>query len=148
MAKRGRPPKGAAQVEHLSGSMDAKTRLRVIMETVSGTKTIREACQELGVEKSAFYKMRDKALEGAIESLEPRQVGRPRAIVSRKDKKIEELEKELLEARMNLEAAYIREELSIAMPHVLINRDEDKKKKRKAKKKKKKSRQDRKRNTQ
>ena len=148
MAKRGRPVKGAESANHLPGSIDAKTRLRVIMETISGTKNVKQACEELGIEKSAFYKLRDKALAGALENLEPRQVGRPRAVRSVKDKKIEELEQELLETRMNLEAAYIREELSVAMPHVLINRTEDKKKKRKAKKKKKKSRADRKRNTQ
>ena len=135
MAKRGRPVKGAKKVDHLPGSVDAKTRLRVIMETVSGEKSIRQACQELGVEKSAFYKMRDKALEGAIQTLEPRQVGRPRAVATEKDKKIEALQEELLQMRKELEAAYIREELSIAMPHVLINREEETKKKRKAKKK-------------
>ena len=148
MAKRGRPPKGAQQVDHLSGSIDAKARLRVIMETVSGQKNIREACRELGVEKSRFYKMRDKALAGALESLEPRQVGRPRAMATGKDKKIEELEQELLEMRMDLEAARIREELSIAMPHVLINRQEQEKQAEhsKAKKKTKKKR-DRKKST-
>jgi transposase-like protein len=148
MAKRGRPVKGPGNVEHLPGSIDAKTRLRVIMETISGTKSVKQACEELGIEKSAFYKLRDKALAGALEHLEPRQVGRPRAIPSPKDKKIEELEKELLETRMHLEAAYIREELSVAMPHVLINRKSGKDKKKKEKAKKKKSRQDRKRNTQ
>ena len=139
MAKRGRPPRGAKQVDHLTGSIDAKARLRVIMETVSGQKSIKEACRELGVEKSAFYTMRDKALAGALESLEPRQMGRPRAITTGKDKKIEELEHELLETRMDLEAAHIREELAIAMPNVLIDRHkrEDSAKKKKAKKKKK-----------
>lgn len=124
MAKRGRPIKGIEHVEDLNASDDAKLKLKTVMATLTGEKSIEEACAELGVEKSAFFKMRDRALVGALHGLEPRQVGRPRKEKTTDQERIEDLEEELQEMRIDLEAAYIREELAVAMPHVLIPREE------------------------
>ena len=46
---RGRPPEGPGLVEKQEGSEPAKERLRVILETITGSKTVREACGELGM---------------------------------------------------------------------------------------------------
>jgi len=124
MAKRGRPIKGIEHVEDLNASDDAKLKLKTVMATLTGEKSIEEACEELGVEKSAFFKMRDRALVGALHGLEPKQVGRPRKEKTTDQERIEDLEEELQEMRIDLEAAYLREELAVAMPHVLISKEE------------------------
>jgi hypothetical protein len=126
MAQRGRPRQGGEGVDRLEGTQDAKERLAVIMDTVSGKLTIQQACDQLGIAKSAFYKLREQALKGALENLEPKAMGRPAAVVTPEQERIEELEHELRETRMDLEAAYLREELAVAMPHVLIDREERK----------------------
>lgn len=119
MSKRGRPIKGTDKIESLQGSADAKHRLKIIMQSVSGELTIEEACNELGMEKSAFYRMREKALSGALSSLEPKEVGRPRTQQSEDQEYIEDLEAAMQVMRIELEASRIREELAISMPHVL-----------------------------
>ncbi|MFC1582494.1 helix-turn-helix domain-containing protein [Planctomycetota bacterium] len=125
MGKRGRPIKGTEKIASLEGSADAKRRLQVIMQSISGELSVGEACKELGVEKSAFYRMREKALSGALASLEPKEVGRPRTPEPTADQQyISELEAKTQQLRIALEAAQIREELAIAMPHVLVSRQQ------------------------
>ena len=111
--------------------MHAKERLKIIMETVSGSLSIVEACGKLQISEAAFHKMRKKALREALISLEPGTVGRPPRPPTESDSRVVELEKEITELRIDLEAARIREELAIAMPHVLENRHKRSKKKRK-----------------
>lgn len=107
-----RPPKGPGIVEGMDGSEQAKERLHVILETVSGEKTIAEACEELGIGESQFHKIRKEALSGALEQLEPRAVGRPGRGADgelAQEERIRELEEELKTLR-------IREHLTQASP--------------------------------
>lgn len=128
--KRGRPVKGPEKIDSLEGSADAKRRLQVIMQSLSGELSLAEACDELGMEKSAFYRMRDKALSGALSSLEPKEAGRPRSPEPTEQQHyIAELEAQTQELRIALEAAQIREELAIAMPQVLVSRQHEEKQK-------------------
>lgn len=137
MAKRGRPIKGTDKIDHLPGSIDAKQRLAVIMKSISGELSIREACRKLGIEKSAFYRMRDTVLSSALASLEPKERGRPRTPAPTEEQEyIADLEATVREQRIELEASLIREELAIAMPHVLQSREEMQKKKAQKKRKK------------
>lgn len=119
MSNRGRPIKGSEKIESLEGSADAKARLKVIMQSISGELSVSEACKELGMEKSAFYRLREKALSGALSSLEPQEVGRPRTQQSEEQEYIEDLEAAMQVMRIELEASRTREELAISMPHVL-----------------------------
>jgi len=139
--KRGRPIKGAQKIESLAGSADAKHRLQVIMKSISGELSIREACRQLGMEKSAFYRLREKVLASALSSLEPKASGRPRIPAPTPEEEyIAELEEKVVNQRIALEASMIREELAISMPHVLLSR---RKKVPEKKSKKKKNRQNR-----
>lgn len=125
-----RPPKGPAAAQDLSGSSEAKRKLEVILETIAGKKEVNEACLELGISEAAFHEMRAKVLQSAVERLEPRPAGRPRKEPTAEERRIAELEAELKEARLRLEAANIREELRLIMPHVLKPRESTLEKKR------------------
>jgi flagellar motility protein MotE (MotC chaperone) len=116
---RGRPVKGPGLVERLEGTEGAKKRLRVILETIAGEKSVEEACRELGIGKSAFHQIRAKVMQAALQDLEPRQAGRPAAEPSESEEKIASLEKELDEAQLALQVAHVREELLLGMPEMM-----------------------------
>jgi len=116
---RGRPPLGPGLVEHLQGSSRAKARLKALLDTLAGKCTIADACDELGIGEAAFHKMRQRVLQGALGGLEPAQLGRPPAGVSPADSPLAEIQQELRDLRLQLQAARVREEIAIAMPHLL-----------------------------
>ncbi len=123
---RGRPPSGPNLVGGLDGPDEAKRRLRVILETVAGTRTIAEACAELGISEAAFHNLRKQALEAAVEGLAPRPAGRPRKDADPEQRRIRELEEQVFLLRKDLQAARIREEIAVAMPHLLKKAKQDK----------------------
>ena len=115
----GRPPKGSELVEGLEGSGDAKARLKVAIETLMGSKTIGEACEELGVKEAMLHVLRTRALQGALEALEPKAMGRPRKEVSADPRLIEDLKEENERLQRELQASRAREALAVSMPGVL-----------------------------
>jgi hypothetical protein len=116
---RGRHPSGPGLVEGLECPEEAKRRLKVILETVAGTRPIAEACAELGLSEAAFHNLRKQALVCAAEGLAPRPPGRPRKDGDPEQQRIRELEEQVFRLKMDLQAARIREEIAIAMPHLL-----------------------------
>lgn len=69
--KRGRSGPGA-----LSASAEARKRMAIILEALSGVRTTQEAADALGVAQARYYQLETYALEGLLASLEPRQRGR------------------------------------------------------------------------
>jgi transposase-like protein len=128
MSERGRPPQGPKLVEGLEGSEEAKRRLQLMLETIGGTKTVAEVCQELGVCESRFHELRREILQAAASASEPRPIGRP-ATPPPVEVEVENLRlhRQIQEMKMQLEAAQIREELALVMPHVLKPKPGDKK---------------------
>ncbi len=98
----GRPPKGVELIEALEGSEGAKARLRAALETMMGKKTLAEASEEIGLKEAMLHVERTQALQGALEALEPKPLGRPR--------KLEEVDPEEVE-RLRQENATLREKL-------------------------------------
>ncbi len=125
MAKRGRPQKGANLVDKLEGSISAKARLKVIMQSVSGELSVGEACKQLGIGRTAFHQLREQALSSALEGLEPRKTGRPPTGEPAQSE--QELKVQLFNIRKELEASMLREELALLMPHVLASNQTKKK---------------------
>lgn len=116
----GRRPGGVEQVGRLAGDAEAKRRLRVVLETLSGERTIEEACAELSVSESRFHELRRAALESALEGLAPGASGRPKREAPAPDpERLAELERENEELRFELQSSLVRTELALAMPHVL-----------------------------
>jgi hypothetical protein len=114
-----RPPSGPELVEGAEGSPDAKARLRVILETIAGTKTIAEACEALGIGEAAFHKLRTRVLQEAVEGLEPRKPGRKPKETSAEEEVVQGLQVELEKLKLELRAARIREELALTMPYLV-----------------------------
>jgi len=113
-----RPPEGARLVGRVQGSEHAKTRLRVILETLAGERRIASACADLGMNEAAFHKLRMRTLQDAVASLEPRPVGRPRSILTPEEIEAARLRAKNDELQRDLEAARLREEIAVTMPHV------------------------------
>ncbi len=118
MARRGRKPTGAQLVEHLEGSERAKHRLKAILETLSGQRTIPDVCAELGIQESMFHRIRAEVLQTALGRLEPRPLGRPPQTSSADDLRVAELEAENLNLRVEIKAAEIRRELAENLPRL------------------------------
>lgn len=118
--KRGRLALGAGHVHKFQASEQAKTRLELILQTLSGEKTIEDACLALSISEAAFHKLRDQTLAAALANLEPKPKGRPRKPApTAPDEDIHILRDELIDAQMRLYAAQVREEIALTMPHLL-----------------------------
>ncbi len=87
-----------------------------------------QACQELQINEARFYELRGEALSGALERLEPRRAGRPLSKPVEQDAEIAALKAEMRALRLDLQGSRVREELAIAMPHLLKPREEGGKK--------------------
>jgi hypothetical protein len=125
--RRGRRPAGAGIVDRLDGPIEAKERLRLILETLTGQRTMQDAGQLLGISERRFYVLRKEFLSSALGTLQPRNIGRPARAPVAGDEQLTELETEVQRLRVELHAARIREELALAMPH-LLRRSNSKKK--------------------
>lgn len=115
----GRPPMGVKLIDALEGSAEAKERARVILETISGSRTVSDACEALGIEETRFHELRREALEGLLGALAPRPAGRPPVAREPRDERIRELERELKLKEVDLKAAELRTEIALVMPQVL-----------------------------
>lgn len=105
-------------MERLDGSDEAKRRLRVILETVAGERDVAEACEELGIGKTAFFELRRKVLQASLTDMEPKPVGRPRKELSAEEAETARLRDENERLRTDLEISQVREEIALAMPEV------------------------------
>jgi transposase len=106
----------------------AKRRLKAILEQIGGNLTVEQACTAMGVGESVFYELRAAVLEAAAQSLEPGRPGRPRRQLDEHDERLEALEDEMQLTRIELQAARLREEIAVSMPHVLRHPRQTKKK--------------------
>ena len=118
MARRGRKPTGTNLVEHLEGSERAKARLKAILETLSGERSIPAVCEELGIHESMFHRVRSEVLQTALDRLEPRPLGRPQQQQLPQDLHVVELEEENLRLHLELKAAEVRRELAEKLPRL------------------------------
>ena len=115
---RGRKPAGPEYVDKLEGSLLAKKRWRVILQTLCGVLTVQEACAMLGIKEVWFHRLRHRALQGALEALEPRPSGRPCLQSTPEQKRIVALEQELAAQQLELREARVREEVALILPQV------------------------------
>lgn len=122
---RGRRPSGPAQVDKLPGEPEAKRRLRVILETVAGQKSVAQACEELGIGEARFHELRAKALQAAVAGLAEGMPGRPKKEEPAESVEVKALREERDRLKLELRLSQTREELAVALPHVL--RREEKK---------------------
>jgi hypothetical protein len=112
-----RPGKGVEHVDALEGDATTKARLKAVLATIAGELSVEEACRRLCVSPARFHELREEALLGALSALSPKPPGRPRAAAP--DPELVALRKRTFDLERELEAAHIRTEIAIVMPHVL-----------------------------
>jgi hypothetical protein len=69
--------------------------------------------------------MRQEALAGALSELEPSPAGRPPKERPEDDPEKADLRKELFQAKLELQASRIREQIAVSMPHLLVSRKDE-----------------------
>jgi len=114
----GRHAIGPELAEKLEGSDLARTRMRVVLETIAGKKRVLEACEELGICEQRFETIRQEAIQAGVAELELRPAGRPRKSTSESDEQIAQLQKRVGELEAQLHAALVRAELATTLPRV------------------------------
>jgi len=103
----------AGHVEHLDASDLAKQRLSVILRTMLGELSVAQACEALHVCESRFHALRTQWLQGAIELLEPRRIGRPPKSEERVElSRVAQLESRVRDLQSRLEIQQTREEVT------------------------------------
>jgi len=116
---RGRLPSGPEYVEHLPGSEQAKERLKVVLETLSGKCRVLEACRRLGISEPRFHQLRTEALAAALAGIEPKPSGRKPAARTVEQEQLVQLQEQLARKDVELRAAQARAEIAVALPHVV-----------------------------
>ena len=113
----GRPPKGLDHIDSLPGEPLSKHRLRVILETLTGQRSVAEACEELSLSEARFHTLRKDVLAGALDALDPKPLGRPPNPVDRLDAgRVAELERIVRDLQFDLETERVRAEIALVLP--------------------------------
>jgi transposase-like protein len=119
MALMGRPPLGPRLVDSLEIPEDTQRKLRLILETIAGQKTLAEAAQELSISETRFHVIRQEALLGAATALEPGNPGRPPTQKLITSDELDRLRRDVVDLKAAMAASEIREEIAVLMPHLL-----------------------------
>jgi hypothetical protein len=106
-------------VEHLSGSEQAKERLKVILQTITGECRVLEACAQLGICEQRFHQLRQQALEAALGGLEAGTPGRPVRQPSPAEEQLAAARQQLDAMAVELRTARAREEIALALPNAV-----------------------------
>ena len=136
MTRLGRKPTGTKLLDKFTASPRAQARMRAILETVSGQKTIPEACAELGIGEAMFHRIRDHALAAGLDALEPKPIGRPRTATTTQSSVVAALQQENQDLKVELRAAAVRAEIAGSMPHLLTRKGRSEKKRQTTRRKK------------
>ncbi len=112
---------GPDLVNRLDASEHARQRVRLVLGTIAGTTSVIDAALALDISESAFHKIREQILQGALGAAEPKPIGRPPSTPI-PDPTDEPAEAQNRRLRIELEAARIREEIALTMPHLLVRR--------------------------
>ncbi len=71
--------------------------MKVILEALGGQRSVASACKELGVGPTQYANLRDQMLQGALDAMTPKPVGRPRLAARRTQAEVDELEDQLID---------------------------------------------------
>jgi hypothetical protein len=124
---RGRRPAGPEYVDRLDGSVQAKRRLKVVLEVTAGRLRLHEACAELGICEQRFHQIRDQAFAAALAGLEPGTPGRPARPPSPEQEQVQALQAQLAAKEVELRATQAREEIALTLARVVQEPSAEKK---------------------
>lgn len=114
---RGRHAIGPEIAERAEGSDLACRRMRVVLETIAGTKRVTEACAELGICVQRFETIRAEIIQGGVAAAELGHAGRPRK-ESAADEVTARLQDRVAEMEAELQAAQVQADLAAALPRL------------------------------
>ena len=115
---RGRRPTGPELVDRLPGSEQARERVKVVLQTMTGELRVQEACERLQISEQRFDELRLEAIQAAVSSLEPKPTGRPARTATIDAAEAERLQKRVAELEAELAVATVRADLAAALPRV------------------------------
>jgi transposase-like protein len=101
-------------VDEIQGTKESKRRAKLILKTITGELSVREACEQLGIGPTQFANLRTRALEGLVDSLQPMPAGRrsrPQATPPREvelAQRVADLERENRLLKAQVEVAALR----------------------------------------
>ena len=110
---------GIKHVNKLDGPMEQKKRLRVILESLTGQITVSSACRKLGIGETQFNNLRNQVLQGGLDALAPGMPGRPHKSEPADPARIAQLEQQVSDLSIELEASMIRTEIAMLMPDLI-----------------------------
>jgi hypothetical protein len=113
---RGRRPVGPELASQLEGSAEACRRMRVVLETIAGTRRVQEACEQLGICEQRFETIRATAIRAGIVALEAKPMGRPPKVLTEAQAEITRLQERVAELEAQLQVASVRAELAGILP--------------------------------
>lgn len=119
MRRRGRPSLGVDLVDSLEGPAEDLRRLKVVLQTIAGETTVKEAAAELGVTEARFHEIRWQVLRGALEGTKPGLPGRPRAEAPVETEEVRTLRTRVKWLEEELQCAFVRTEIALVMPGLL-----------------------------
>jgi transposase-like protein len=122
----GRKPLGPQLAQHLDGSIEAKERLEVILQTLSGQLKVAEACARLGIGEAMFHRLRMEVLQAGLSRLEPRPLGRPPRPRVPEAIRVVELEHDLKDLQLELKTTRVQLEIAQTLPHLLTSSSHEK----------------------
>jgi len=114
----GRHAAGPEYAERLEGSELACQRMRVVLETIAGSKRVIEACAELDICEQRFETIRQEAIQAGVAALELKPAGRPRKTTTEADERIASLQERIAELEAQLTAALLRAEMATSLPRL------------------------------
>ena len=117
----GRPPLGPALVDGLEGGELERERLKAMLATLAGSMTIEQACESVGLGRTRFLELRERALGGALQALAPGVPGRPRKRVEVDATELEDLKRLAGWLREELQVSRVRTEIALVCPEHLID---------------------------
>ena len=115
MRGRGRKPPGPEFVYRLVGTAEQKERLKAILETLLGQRRLTEASADLEITPQRFHMLREQAMQGAMDALAPRPLGRPPQTPTPQQERIDALECENELLRRALESSGLRTEIAVLL---------------------------------
>ena len=114
----GRPTRGVQRIDDYEGSTLAKERAKALLIAIVGEDAITTQLESLGICRTQFAKLRERALRAFLGALEPRVGGRRSAIVETEATVAPKLLDEIALLKWELEAAQIREEVHTLLPNL------------------------------
>jgi hypothetical protein len=89
-----------------------------LLETLTGTCRVGDACVRLGIKEARFDQIRIEALQAALAAIELKPAGRKPQPPSPHETEMRQLRERITQLEAELQAALIRAEIAVTLPQV------------------------------